>query len=96
MSRTKLLASAALIALGWLMGSIDWTSSAIAADEANAPSVQIYLDKGGDFRWRMVSAEKKVIAESSLDYSDKQLCIKDLEYVQKNIGAAKVVDVSGK
>ena len=95
MSRRNLLASIALVAAGWLLGSIDWTRPASAAEDAAAPAtLQLYKDKGGDFRWRMISAEKKVVATSGIDYTDKQACMTDLEYVRKHIAAAKLTDVS--
>ncbi len=54
---------------------------------------EVYKDKAGQFRWRLVAPNKKSIAESGEGYTSKQACLDGIKSVQEHAAGAKVVEV---
>jgi uncharacterized protein YegP (UPF0339 family) len=50
---------------------------------------EVYKDKGGQFRWRLVAPNGKSIAESGEGYSTKQACLDGIASVQQHAAAAR-------
>ena len=55
---------------------------------------EVYKDKGGEFRWRLVAPNGKSIADSGEGYSSKQACLDGIESVKQHASGAEVVEVS--
>jgi uncharacterized protein YegP (UPF0339 family) len=55
---------------------------------------EVYKDKGGQFRWRLVAPNGKSIAESGEGYSTKQACLDGIASVQQHAAAATVAEVA--
>lgn len=71
-------------------------ASALAADEKpaaqakSAATFEVYKDKSNEFRWRLRTTNKQVIATSGDGYKSKQDCLSGIESVKKNAPDAKV------
>jgi uncharacterized protein len=92
-------ACAVIIAAGMAFGYIALVAgpSARAADEkpaTKAGTFEVYKDKGGEFRWRLRSVNKQVIATSGQGYKEKRDCTNGIESVKKNAPEAKVEEVA--
>jgi uncharacterized protein YegP (UPF0339 family) len=55
---------------------------------------EVFKDKAGQYRWRLVAPNGKSIAEGGEGYSGKQACLDGIESVRKNAAAAQVVEVA--
>jgi uncharacterized protein len=55
---------------------------------------EVYKDKGGQYRWRLVAPNGKSIADSGEGYSSKQACLDGIASVQKNAAGAQVAEVA--
>ncbi len=53
---------------------------------------QIYIDKGGDYRWQLKDAGGKVVAFSSEGFVNKSSCIDSIESVKQSNGVTPVKD----
>jgi len=92
-------ACTAVIAAGMASGYVGLSQGPLAraADEkpaAKAGTFEVYKDKGGEFRWRLRSVNKQVIATSGQGYKEKRDCISGIESVKKNAAEAKVEEVA--
>jgi uncharacterized protein YegP (UPF0339 family) len=94
-NRTRQISSFAVVAaLGLGYACLSLTRPAMAADEkSSAGTFEVYKDKGGDFRWRLVSLNKQVIATCGQGYGDKRDCMNGIESVKKLAADAKVEEV---
>jgi uncharacterized protein len=54
---------------------------------------EVYKDKAGQFRWRLVASNGRTIAESGESFSGKQACLDGIESVRKNAPSAQVVEL---
>ncbi|HEY5117999.1 MAG TPA: DUF1508 domain-containing protein [Anaerolineales bacterium] len=54
---------------------------------------EVYKDKSGNYRWRLVASNGKNIAESGESFSGKQACLDGIESVRKNAPGAQVVEL---
>jgi uncharacterized protein YegP (UPF0339 family) len=54
---------------------------------------EVYKDKAGEYRWRLVAPNGKSIADSGEGYSSKQACLEGLESVKKHAAGAQVVEL---
>jgi uncharacterized protein YegP (UPF0339 family) len=54
---------------------------------------EVYKDKGGQYRWRLVASNGRNIAESGEGFSSKQACLDGIESVKKNAAGAQVVEL---
>jgi uncharacterized protein YegP (UPF0339 family) len=55
---------------------------------------EVYKDKAGQYRWRLIAPNGKSIAEGGEGYSTKQACLDGLASVQQHAAAAQVVEVA--
>ena len=55
-----------------------------------APHAEVYRDTSGRYRWRVVAANGKTLADSGQSYSRKQTCVDGLQAVT---GSAEYVEV---
>jgi uncharacterized protein YegP (UPF0339 family) len=55
---------------------------------------QIYKDAKGEWRWRLIAANGRVIASSTEGYQSKQDCLNDIELVKQS-GSAPVIPKPG-
>lgn len=58
------------------------------------PKFQIYVDKAGEFRFRLTATNGQIIAVSE-GYKTKASCINGIESVKKNAPDAPVVEAEG-
>ncbi|MFB6252688.1 MAG: HVO_2922 family protein [Halobellus sp.] len=56
---------------------------------------EIFEDKSGQYRWRLVHANGNIIADSGEGYATKQKAKQGIESVQENAPDAGVVEVDG-
>jgi uncharacterized protein YegP (UPF0339 family) len=53
---------------------------------------EIYEDRGGNWRWRLVHDNGNIIADSGEGYASRQKCKQGLESVRTNAPDAEVVE----
>ena len=63
--------------------------------QGGTPEFEIYQDKSKEYRWRLQSANNKIIAVSSEGYNAISDCIRCIELLKKNAPNAKVNDETG-
>ncbi|MCA1619369.1 MAG: DUF1508 domain-containing protein [Acidobacteria bacterium] len=51
-------------------------------DAAGRRTFQVYQDAGGEWRWRLVAGNDRVIADSGEGYNNKQDCLHGIELVK--------------
>jgi uncharacterized protein len=54
---------------------------------------EVYKDKGGQWRWRLLASNGKSIAESGEGYVEKQACLDGIESVKKHAPTASIVEL---
>ena len=52
----------------------------------------VYKDGVGEWRWRLLASNKKIIADSGEGYSAKASCLAGIESVKGSGGAAVIED----
>ncbi|MBN1438095.1 MAG: DUF1508 domain-containing protein [Anaerolineales bacterium] len=55
---------------------------------------EVYKDKEGQYRWRLVAPNGRSIADSGEGYSSKQACLEGIESVRQNATGAQVVETA--
>ena len=60
---------------------------------AAAATFEVYKDKAGEFRWRLRTQNRNVIASSGAGYAAKRDCLAAIESVKKNAQAAPVEEM---
>jgi uncharacterized protein YegP (UPF0339 family) len=65
-----------------------------ADEEKSGATFQVYKDKAEKYRWRLVTANKNVIATSGQGYADKRGCMSGIESLKKNAPTAKIEEVA--
>ena len=68
------------------------SSRASAGDEPRTGKFEVYQDKGGDFRWRLLSSNGQVVATSGQGYKEKRDCLNGIESVKRIAADSKVED----
>ena len=53
---------------------------------------ELYIDRLGQFRWRLYSVNGKIIADSGEGYSSKQAMLDTIDSIKKYVSVAKIVD----
>lgn len=86
------IAVVAALGLGYAAASFDRPAYA-SDDKTLAATFEVYKDKSGEFRWRLVAHNKQVIATCGQGYSDKRDCMNGIESVKKHAADAVVADV---
>jgi uncharacterized protein YegP (UPF0339 family) len=54
---------------------------------------EVYKDKAGEYRWRLVAPNGQSIADSGEGYSSKESCLEGIASVKKNAPDAQIVEV---
>ena len=57
-----------------------------------AAKFQLYKDKKGEYRWRLVASNGQTIADSGEGYKSKDSAKAGIESVKKNAPAADIVE----
>jgi len=57
-----------------------------------AAKFELYKDKSGEFRWRLVASNGQMIANSGEGYKSKDSAKSGIESVKKNAPAAAIED----
>jgi len=57
-----------------------------------AAKFEIYKDKSGDFRWRLVHTNGQIIGDSGQGYKAKQDVLKGISSLKENVSGAIVED----
>ncbi|WP_169974865.1 YegP family protein [Tautonia rosea] len=52
----------------------------------------VYKDQAGEFRWRLVAPNGRIIADSGEGYSSKQKCLDGIADVKQYCGTAETVE----
>lgn len=58
-----------------------------------AAKFELYKDKSGEFRWRLVASNGQAIASSGEGYKTKESAKDGIESVRKNAPAAPIVEI---
>jgi uncharacterized protein len=105
MKRVFAAAAVATCVLGFVLSSAlrpaeaqDAPRQAAAAQDAPrkaaaAATFEVYKDKAGEFRWRLRTQNRNVIATSGAGYGAKRDCLAAIESVKKNAQAAPVEEM---
>jgi len=57
-----------------------------------AATFELFTDKAGQWRWRLVHTNGNIIADSGEGYASRQKCKQGIESVKQNAPEAEVVD----
>ena len=60
------------------------------ADARSDATFEVYKDRAGEYRWRLRTTNKQIIATSGEGYKEKRDCLAGVESVKRNAAAAKV------
>lgn len=80
--------------LNWILvvcALVGCATEAELVDDGRPPKIEIYNDAAGECRWKVISSNGKIIAESSEGYRSKESCERSLE-IAKRAAEADVVD----
>jgi len=55
---------------------------------------ELYEDRGGEWRWRLVAANGRIIADSAQGYDDKGSAEEAIERIRDNVGDADHLDIT--
>jgi uncharacterized protein YegP (UPF0339 family) len=53
---------------------------------------QVFKDRSGAYRWRLIAPNGNIIADSAEGYSSKRACLAGIASVKRNARAAKIED----
>ncbi|AAW39494.1 MAG: HVO_2922 family protein [Dehalococcoides mccartyi] len=59
-----------------------------------ASKFELFTDKKGEFRWRLIASNGQTIADSGEGYTTRANALNGIESVKKNAPAAPIVDIS--
>lgn len=62
----------------------------------SCPKFEVYLDKAGEFRYRLIATNGESIAMSEEGYKTKAGCIKGMQSVATNAINAEIIDETAK
>lgn len=60
--------------------------------EAGTPHFELFEDKGGEWRWRMIASNGRIVADSGEGYSSKSGARSAIKNVQRGAGGADIDD----
>ena len=69
--------------------------TASAEEKKAKASFEVYKDKGGQFRWRLRSMNKQILATSGEGYKEKRDCLAAVQSVKRAAAEAPVVEEQG-
>ena len=74
------------------LAALGYAAHGLSAADEKTPSgtFEIYKDKTGEYRWRLLAVNKQVIATSGDGYTEKRACLEGIESVRKAAANAKV------
>lgn len=58
--------------------------------EFGRPHFELYKDRSGEFRWRFIASNGRIVADSGEGYSSKGNAKRAIENVQSDVGSAGV------
>ena len=58
--------------------------------DAGTPHFELYEDRAGEYRWRMIASNGRIVADSGEGYSSKSGARAAIENVQSDAGSASV------
>lgn len=61
--------------------------------EAGTPHFEVFEDRGGEWRWRMIASNGRIVADSGEGYSSKSAARRAIENVQSDAEVADVTDI---
>jgi uncharacterized protein YegP (UPF0339 family) len=85
-----------VFAAAWSTAGFQSARAADAEKKAGTAKFEVYKDRGGEYRWRLRTQNKNVIASSGQGYASKQACLDGIESVKKNAADAAVEQVEEK
>jgi hypothetical protein len=53
---------------------------------------EVYEDRGGEWRWRLVAPNGNIIADSAEGYASKQSAKRGIESVKRSVPEAEIVE----
>lgn len=56
---------------------------------------EVYTDRRGEYRWRLIASNGKIIADSGEGYRTKAACMHGLKLVRTRAATAKLEDFTG-
>ncbi|MGE0902863.1 MULTISPECIES: YegP family protein [Dehalococcoides] len=59
-----------------------------------ASKFELFTDKKGEFRWRLIASNGQTIADSGEGYTTRANALNGVESVKKNAPTAPIVDIS--
>ncbi|AQU03536.1 MAG: hypothetical protein LLF82_001261 [Dehalococcoides mccartyi] len=59
-----------------------------------ASKFELFTDKKGEFRWRLIASNGQTIADSGEGYTTRANALNGIESVKKNAPTAPIVDIS--
>jgi uncharacterized protein YegP (UPF0339 family) len=62
-------------------------------EERSTAMFELYKDGNGDWRWRLLANNKKVIADSGEGYRKRSECHKAVDRVRRLVACAAVIEV---
>ena len=66
----------------------------VVTEEVTRAKYELYEDRGGEWRWRLVAANGRIIADSAQGYDDKQTAEEAIDRVRENVGNADHLDIT--
>ena len=60
--------------------------------EKSCPKFEIYFDKAGEYRWRLIASNGQSIARSEDGYASKSGCLNGIKSVSVNAIGAEIID----
>lgn len=60
--------------------------------ESGTPHFELFEDRAGEHRWRMIASNGRIVADSGEGYSSKSGARRAIENVQSDAGGADVAD----
>ena len=55
---------------------------------------EVYIDSGGEWRWRLQDTNNEIIADSAEGYSSRQACMDGIQNVRDCVPTATINDKS--
>ena len=58
-----------------------------------AGKIEVYVDSKGEWRWRLISANGRIVADSAEGYKRKASVMRAIERVKKLMNISRIVEV---
>jgi uncharacterized protein YegP (UPF0339 family) len=80
----------AVITTAELAAHADLTSLGLPGGTSSADSFEIYVDKAGQYRWRLRRPDGQIVADSGQGYARRADCEADLRWIRDNAGRVPI------